>query len=220
MKRRDILFEQVLSVEKEIHGLGIVQTIKKCFDFIKNDDKKAASLSFLGLQYLQHSLHFHEPEFGTGEAIAYALYNIDNPRLSNLKEHYIATYGTATIKMIQRCVDASYKFFIEAINLEPEFGWAYYWRASVYRFKLEMEKGKSDLYKARELWWDDNNMEISEIDNYIDILTTEDQRLDEQFSNLAKNIDSTAAAFAFPLVQNKANNKLVPLIEHLNKNNY
>ena len=218
MSKSRSLFEQVLSVERDIQDLGITQTIAKCFGLIKANDRKAACFSFLGLQYLLQSLHFHEPEFGTGEAIAYALYNIDKPRLKSLREHYIAFYGENTIRNLQKCVDASFSFLSEAILIESEFGWAYYWRASVHRFMLEMDKGKTDLQKAKEFWWDDDNMHISEIDNYINVLSKEDMRLDEEFINLAKNADTQAAAMAFPLVQKKAKQKIFPLIESLNIN--
>lgn len=211
------LFAQLRTLDPELQGLSISQALNKLYTMVEKKDRKACALTYLGLQYLQHSLHFHEPEFGTGEAIAYALYNIHKSRLAKLREHYVAWYGENTIKLLQRCVDASLMFFTEAIKLEPEFGWAYYWRTSVYRYMLEMPKAQNDIQKAKELWWDDENMGIDEILNYIEVLKKEDARLDREFENLYRNQDGEAAMFGHPLVQNKARRKLVPIVELLNE---
>jgi tetratricopeptide (TPR) repeat protein len=211
------LFAQLRALDPELQGLTILQALNRLYDIAEKKDRKPCALAYLGLQYLQHSLHFHEPEFGTGEAIAYALYNLHKPRLQKLRDHYLAMYGENTIKLLQRCVDASLMFFTEAIKLEPEFGWAYYWRTSVYRYMLDMPKAQKDIQKARELWWDDENMGIGEILNYIEILKKEDARLDNEFQNLYRNRDREAAMFAHPLVQNKARLKLVPMVDLLNE---
>lgn len=211
------LFEQLRTLDPELSGLTILQALNKLYKMVETNDRKAYALAYLGLQYLQHALHFHEPEFGTGEAIAYALYNIRKPRLAKLRTHYLDWYGEDTIKLLQRCVDASLMFFTEAIKKEPQFGWAYYWRTYVYRYMLDMAKAKKDIQKAKELWWDDHNMGIGEILNYIEVLEREDIRLDREFEKLFQNRDSEAAMYAHPLVQRKARYKLAPMVELLNE---